>query len=225
MSRTKRADAAMGLKLWMAEERMRRRIAEGLHDQIGQSLMAVQLRLAAIHRRGVPAGSEALLGEAEELVAEILGAVRCLTFELGCPVLAELGLEAALEDLAKRTALERGVRIDVTAEGAARRMDLGLEAVLYRAACELVSNAVRHAQARAIRLCLARTDGWVRLSVADDGRGMRNGERRGTGYGLASLAEQVRSLGGELGIETRPGRGVRVEVWLSLEGSAPRGEP
>jgi signal transduction histidine kinase len=200
-----------------AEDRERRRIADGLHDDVGQNLISIQLALAALRRRGLPGESGHLVDEIDSLLARTLHAVRTLTFDLGSPVLAEFGLAAALEDLAERTMVSHGLRIHVDAESPG--LSCAAEAALFRAARELVSNAARHAEAQDVWLELSRDGDRVRLSVSDNGRGIASGAlagRRSGGscYGLCSLRQRMARMGGEIAVGTRPGGGTRVKVIL-----------
>jgi signal transduction histidine kinase len=84
-----------------------------------------------------------------------------------------------------------------------------LESGAYFLICEAVTNALKHAGASAIELGLALRDGWLEVSVADDGRGFVVGERPGRG-GLLHMEDRVRSFGGKLEITSAPGHGTRV---------------
>ena len=101
--------------------------------------------------------------------------------------------------------------------GGSRPLPGRVEAGLYRIAQEAVGNAVRHAGARTIRLKLLAQPGQVRLLVIDDGRGFDATAIPKDRYGLAGINERVHLLGGQLNLQTSPGRGTRVEVRVPLD--------
>jgi two-component system NarL family sensor kinase len=193
-----------------AAERERRKLAYALHDEAIQNLLSAKLELGRV-RRGDREAMERAEGALTETVAQLRGA----TFELHPRVLDELGLEAALRQVAERSSGEGGLRIDVAVDPAATGIYDGL---LFSLARELLSNAVRHSHAREVRLALLRQDGQVVLTVQDDGRGFsvseREAARREGHIGLAASAERVEAAGGALAIRSSPGEGTHVRVSL-----------
>jgi signal transduction histidine kinase len=117
---------------------------------------------------------------------------------------------SALKDLASATSLNHGVRCRLICSRPVLVDDVARATHLYRIAQEAVHNAIRHGKARSIRIGLAAPDGMVRLSIEDDGRGVRRSARRGKGMGLASMSSRARSLGGRFDIRNRDEGGVIV---------------
>lgn len=214
-------------ELALAEERERRRIARGVHDEIGQTLAMVNVRLGELHAEPQAADAHAL----EELRRQVQSAIqasRSLTFELSSALLYEMGLEAALESLAERCDQRHGLRIDFEADPQPRLSDHPAVAedaavILYRAVRELLWNVVRHAGAKSARVSVERDGDRVRITVEDDGIGFdpaRAGESfgEGGGFGLFSLRQQLTSMGGRLGVHSAPGEGSRVVVVAPVGG-------
>jgi signal transduction histidine kinase len=207
----------------LAEERERRRIAEDLHDHLGQALAVIKLRLQALHGDAMLGGHDRALAELVELSDQAIHYTRSLTFELSPPVLYELGLGAALEWFGERVEAEHGLQVRVEERGRAALPD-DLNVMLWKCARELVHNVIVHAGASRVTINLVHDDSRVHLAVADDGRGFAPDalERRGDDhFGLLSIEERLRDYGGGLTIDSRPSKGVRVELHASI----PRGAP
>lgn len=202
----------------LAEERERRRIASGLHDQIGHVLAIGRIRLGALRAMELPEEARACVLDVQRSLQEAIRATRSLTFELSSPVLFEVGLGPALESLAARTCQEQGLEVHVEDRSdAARPLAEDVRVVLYRAARELLLNVVKHAGARRVAIRLAAGGDRVELEVADDGRGFDTraaGEcftERG-GFGLFSIRERLANLGGRLEITSSPEHGTCVRL-------------
>jgi two-component system NarL family sensor kinase len=200
-----------------ASEIERRRIAADLHDGTVQELVAASYGLSAARER-VGAEDEAAdaLQRAEASCRSAVRELRSLLVEIYPPRLHDAGLVSALEDLI--TPLEQnGIQATVESPADLRLPD-ETTSLLYRTAREALRNAAEHAEARSVRVSLARENGRVTLSVADDGRGFIPDDalaRPAEGhFGLRLLSDQVRDAGGTLTIDSTPGDGskLRVEV-------------
>ncbi|MCP4661157.1 MAG: PAS domain S-box protein [bacterium] len=213
---------ALTSELALAEERERRRIADGLHEGLGQLLATAKLRLGTL---GEPGDSEPRLHAVEEiraLVDQALGNTRSLTFELSCPILYRLGLEPALRDLGERLGRQNGLRVDFSSDRRPKPLAEDLQVILFRVVRELLFNVIKHAQATTVRLRLLRTDREIRIAVEDDGVGFDCGElRRGPtaagGIGLFSIRERLDHLGGRLEIGSAGNGGSRMVVTAPLD--------
>lgn len=187
-------------------------IARALHDESGQLLAAVMIRLDEAVRK-LPAAQQERFTPVRQLLDDVELGIRRLAHEMHPALLADLGLRPALEFLADGVAGRSGLHIAV--EGQLRqRLPRAVELCLYRCAQESLNNVVRHAQASRVRMCLHERDGTVELQVSDDGRGfvLRPPQDKGTGMGLHGMRERLRGVGGEFEIETRPGAGVQVHL-------------
>ncbi|MCB9832121.1 MAG: sensor histidine kinase [Planctomycetes bacterium] len=198
----------------LAEERERRRIAADLHDHLGQALALIKIRLKQLRGDAALGGHDASLDELVALGDQAIRYTRDLTFELSPPVLYELGLGPTLEWLAEKTLRKHG--LDVRVRDRLRRdLPEDLKVMFWKSACELVHNALKHSGARRVDIELTSEGDRVVLKVRDDGRGFeRGGLRRDVGghFGLFSIEERLRQLGGTFELETAPGRGTRVRL-------------
>jgi two-component system, NarL family, sensor kinase len=192
-----------------AEERERRRLAEALHDEAIQNLLAARQELAA-------AGD----GESDlELVRrgldQTVGQLRDAMFELHPYVLDHAGLEPALRTVLERAARRGGFRWTAEVQPGAAA---GRDGIVFSLVRELVANAARHAQARHVAVRVRREAGELVVEVEDDGHGMdptRLGAATAGGHiGLASSTERVEALDGRLEIASERGGGTLVRARL-----------
>lgn len=205
--------AASSARALSAQEAERRRIAQELHDEVGQTLTAVLLELKRVADQ-VPAPARDELRQVQETTRESLDEIRRIARRLRPGVLQELGLVSALKALTSEipthTALTVRCRIDNDLP------DVGDEAelVLYRVAQESLTNTVRHAHARCVELTLHRCrTGGVELCIRDDGRGLSPVQE---GSGIRGMRERALLVGADLtvGSQSRGGTEVRLHVPL-----------
>ncbi|MGE5289562.1 MAG: sensor histidine kinase [Micromonosporaceae bacterium] len=184
----------------------RRRIARDLHDGLAQELAYLARNL---HSAGAEPGEgtlRRLRAAVERAQLESRRAVNTLTATGGQAV--EVALAEAATEVAER--LQVGLELDL-APG--MRVSAARAEALVRIACEAIANAARHSGARRVSLHLERDGSRVRLRVCDTGRGFDT-MVPGGGFGLISMRERARSVGGELRISSAPGRGSEVEAAL-----------
>ncbi|MDO9171329.1 MAG: ATP-binding protein [bacterium] len=210
-------------ELSLAEARERRAIAADLHDHLGQALAFVKLRLGEFAGDAVFCGFEQSLQELETLIDQAIRYTRTLTCELSPPVLHELGLGPALEWLGEQAQARHRIRVDVRVARDAQAPGTDLAVMLFQCARELVANAVRHGRPRRVRIDLRREGDDLRLEVSDDGAGCDPARLVEAvpadgpgGFGLFSIRERLRHLGGGLEAESAPGRGATIVLRAPL---------
>ncbi|MDQ3425921.1 MAG: GAF domain-containing protein [Actinomycetota bacterium] len=197
-----------------AQELERRRLARELHDQTGQELTSVLLGLKAVEEAKSDAERAKALAAVREQVVETLHDVRRLAVELRPKALDDFGLAAALERLRDTFSEQTGMRVDL--ESRIRdRLPPDVETALYRIVQEALTNIVKHAQANAVSIVLARKAGAVTALIEDDGRGF-NHDGSGEGLGLLGMGERLALLGGRLKVESRPGAGTMIVAEVPL---------
>jgi len=212
---------ALTSELALAEERERRRIADGLHDQVGQLLAMAKLRLGALDEPGDSTTRSRDLEDIRGLLQQALTETRSLTFELSCPVLYRLGLEEALRDLSERLSQQTATLFRFESDSLPKPLAEDTQVTTFRVIQELLFNIVKHAQAQHARLSVSRVDETLRVDVEDDGIGFDD-SKLGTGptptggFGLFGSRERLEHLGGRLEITAVPGGGTRMSVTVPL---------
>ena len=201
--------------VWRIEEDERRRLARELHDNLGQTLTGLRMRLEKL-----PAGDDR--DAAVEAASQALDDVRSISRLLRPPVLDDLGLDAALKWLARRTAEDAGLPVRVTGS-LDRRLDPDAETLLFRIAQEALTNVVKHAGATRAEVSFARVGDQFEMRISDNGAGFDVAaiDSESAGIGLAAMRDRAALFGGELGIASAPGQGAAISVTLRL---APDGE-
>jgi signal transduction histidine kinase len=198
-----------------------RRIAYELHDTAGQLLATVHFALDAAERRLGPASANALVPVRTRL-EEVELELRRLSHELRPTLLDHLGLLPALRELAQGVSKRSGISIQIH-DQTFERLPATVETALYRIAQEAFTNAIRHSRATRVEVRVVHEVSAVHCTITDNGVGFErvafDGSRAAPGLGLAGMAERLSPLGGSLRIETSPGRGVRLDIHIPLEGS------
>ena len=193
-----------------AQEQERARVARDLHDEVNQSLTGLLLRLEAAREAASPE-LEAELEETKALANQAMRELLSLARQLRPTALDDLGLVAATAGQVEQLA-HGEIEAGFAAEGDFSDLGDDAQLVVYRVAQEALANATRHSGAGEVEARLRRReDGGVELTVADDGRGFAFDEAEG-GLGIAGMRERALLVGGELTIESRPGRGTTVRL-------------
>jgi len=197
------------------QEAERLRIAQELHDQVGQELTAVLLGLARIEAR-VPGELRADVAEIQSAVRGSLEDVRRIAIELRPEALDDLGLESALAVLSERFAERSGLAVRQQVDDDLPDLSPDEELVLYRVAQEALTNVARHSRATEAGLALARERGALTLTVTDDGDGLPAGHTPGAG--IRGMRERAALIGATLSIDGNPaGNGCRVRLEVPIE--------
>jgi len=202
------------------QEAERRYLAAELHDELGQYLTAVKLAAVAlrsgVEERGDPraAAVESIIRNADHVNAVTVGLIR----QLRPVALDTLGLQAALEHgVADWRARLPSLAIELDLQGDLSELGETVNLTVYRLVQEALTNVMKHASARNVRVTVGRTgpDAPVIVSVDDDGVGASEPMRDG-GFGLMGMRERAAALGGTLELVTRPGGGFRVRAELPV---------
>ena len=198
----------------------RARIGQEIHDGLAQAFTGILMQLGAVEEfpscKKKNSGLALSLTRIRDLAREGLAEARRSVMALRLDQTRRAGLEIALRQLAERSTVPGGVTCSFEGGGITTGLKPEHEHELLRIAQEAVSNAVRHARPRAIRITMAdETAHWV-LAVEDDGRGMEQRPElyAREGFGLTSMRQRASAIGGEWQIESQPSAGTRVSVRL-----------
>ncbi len=212
------------------EEVERRRISRELHDETGQSLLYIRLQLEMLEKE-LPEELGAWkrrLGQIRQVAESTILETRRLIGALSPAVLEQLGLAAAVRQLAARLRQRHPCRVRLRV-GRLEGLPKTVETVAYRLVQECCHNIAKHSQAGRVNITVSSADSYLRLCVEDDGVGFPVKEAlAGTEtFGLAGMRERVALLGGRLEIDSRPSgsrRGTRIVALLPLAGDSPPAE-
>jgi signal transduction histidine kinase len=195
----------------------RSRLARDLHDGLAQELWLAKLRLGKLLQAAGPGQPDvereagALGAAIDSAIAEARLAVVAMNVRPGESHDLERALERYLRDVTERLDLPVVFRV----EHPAPSLDVHASEEILRSVHEALHNVRKHAEASSATVVLDATDGWVRVSVSDDGRGIRPGEE-GSGFGLRQMRERIEALGGRLRVES-PGGGTRLTLEVPTE--------
>ncbi len=202
----------------LAKTKERNRLAREIHDTVGHCLTGISLGLQATRElaRSDPATVGDQLGRLDELSRQGLLDIRRSLKELRPDMLERRNLSAALRALAREINSCSTRRIELTIEGDADGLNPSLEETVYRIAQESITNAVRHGNAGAVRIALAVRDDSLRIDISDDGAGC---SAVSEGFGLQYMRERVMAHDGFLEIESAPGKGFALSVFIPRSGA------
>ncbi|MGR8981689.1 MAG: sensor histidine kinase, partial [Gammaproteobacteria bacterium] len=199
------------------QEDERQRLAQELHDELGQSLTAIKVMAVTTARQNadIKQTTEAIVKISDHLMT----VVRSMMHQLHPLVLTELGLKAAIEDLmshwaSRHTELSLNLECTEQVEGLNQKITIQI----FRVVQECLTNIVRHAEADQASIMIQidhDPEDRLRLEVRDNGQGCVDGNIK-TGFGLLGMKERILSLGGEFSISTRPQHGMRIVASIPL---------
>ena len=204
---------ALSTRLLEVQEQERRDIARELHDEIGQSLTLVKIKLQMVLHRG--GNDKILTEECVEIASQTLEQVRTMSLNLRPPALDDLGLAAALQWALERQRGATGWDIEFASDPLPGRLAMETETACFRIAQEALTNAARHAKARKIAVHLRINNEHLELAVGDDGCGfdqeaVRRRPADRSSLGLLSMKERAALAGGSFRIESVNGGGTTV---------------
>ncbi|MBI3140239.1 MAG: sensor histidine kinase [Rhodocyclales bacterium] len=217
---------AMSEALAVVEERERRALARDLHDGLGQVLAVAKLRLSAIRPEERPPALATLLKEVENLIDAANRSVHSLALQLSPPTPPSLGLVPALVWLAGEMQRAYGLAVHIHDDGRPKRLGGTARTTLFRVVRELLINVAKHARVPVAEVtCRQEEENRLALTVADSGIGFDYQKALaapapGIGLGLVGVRERMDLLGGEMHVESEPGRGTTIALTVPLE--APR---
>jgi signal transduction histidine kinase len=208
-------------ELALSEERERRKIAQAIHDKIGQVLAIVNIKIEALLAATADGDLARILSNIRELISEVIKDSRSLTFDLSPPILYELGFKAALEWFVERVEEQFGFAVHLECQ--LRELPLSLEwrVMLFLAARELLINVVKHAKAQSAQISVKKKNKAIVVTVKDDGIGMdmkcfKQGAASREGFGLFSIQERMKHMGGRFDISSKPKHGTCVTLLVPL---------
>ena len=205
------------------EDRERRKIATELHDHVGQSLAVMRIQLATAIREANGRKLESILQEVSSSLLQAVKDTRNIITDLSPPTLNELGLGAAImEFLNEQIEARYGLQVQFNEEAEPVLLNDETRAILYRSVRELLMNVVKHASAHSVSVSITRHQDGLQVVVEDDGIGLVDGQvpkpKFGEGgFGLFSIEERMKDIGGSLRLEQDSGKGLKATLMIPLD--------
>lgn len=213
---------AMAAEVVISEERQRQNFATDLHDTVVQTLGAAKLRAQLIEDQ-IPKTAQPIFADLQSMLSESVLQARTIMSEMSPPVLNELGIFSALEWLTEDVGAKHGLSVKFEARKSSGSLSLphDVEVLLFQAARELLTNVVKHAKTSSAIVRLSSRGRSVRVTVSDKGTGFDPREdiqpsMKG-GFGLYSIRERLKHVGGSLTIKSKSGQGTTVLISVPLQ--------
>ena len=205
-----------------AQEEERKRIARELHDEHGQAVALIKLRLDHLNQnwgKKLPPPVRREFAEINRLLSRNIQDIRRLITVLRPSMLDDLGLVPTLRWWLARFENETGISTDFSLPRKWERLPGRMETAIYRIIQESLTNAARHSSATRVQVSLEKKDGHILAEIEDNGIGFRVEKvlnQPGGSVGLMGIEERVSLLGGKSAIRSQPGKGSRIRVELPL---------
>jgi signal transduction histidine kinase len=205
--------SSLSRRLIHAQEQERARIARELHDDIGQRVALLAVGLAGLSHGTTDSAQQTETARLQQQLAEIGNDINVLSHTLHSSRLELLGIGSAMKGFCQEFASQAQVEVQFASRDVPGQLPAEVSLALYRVLQEALHNAAKHSGVRLFHAQLWTAEGAVHLSVSDAGAGFDlQAARTDRGLGLASMDERVRLVGGELSIDTQPGRGTRLHA-------------
>jgi two-component system, NarL family, sensor histidine kinase UhpB len=220
----------MTTQLEQAQEHERKRIAQELHDEFGQSLTGLNFDISwlikhLMKEQGNANQSQAFLPKLKSMsstIVNIIQTMRRIASSLRPSILDDLGLVEALEwelrGFQERTGIK--YQLDISQEVQSENIQELISTALYRISQEFLTNVIKHAQASEVHVCLTKTDKGLMLELKDNGKGITKSQISTSSMGIVGMKERTKSLGGHFSISGHPGEGTGVTVVVPIRPSA-----
>jgi signal transduction histidine kinase len=192
------------------EETEKKRFAKDLHDGLGPLLSTVKMSLSALNTRVTDPVGKDILNNTNHVVNEALSTIKEISNNMSPHVLTNLGVASAITAFAKKVNTTRSVTIDFRTNMEGERFETDKEVVIYRVACELINNGMKHSGASKIEMELHRHQKIITLQYLDNGRGFdmeKLSSEEAVGMGISNIETRVRSVDGVFVIESAKGKG------------------
>jgi len=208
-------------ELILVEEKERRRIAELLHDGLGQTLSIAYINLSSLANREFPKEVKKIIKESSEFVNDSIIKSRSLTYDLSPPILYELGLIAALKWKLDQLDEQNGIETYLKSSEDYIDTSTDIKILLYRIVSELLSNVIKHAESDIIKVEINKDKEYYNISVIDKGKGFNYQDEtkmlETSGFGLFSINERLETIRGKLLIDSIIGEGTKATISIPIK--------
>jgi PAS domain S-box-containing protein len=214
---------ALAGRLINAEDEERKRISRELHDDLSQKLALLAFNIGGLLVEHAPSAEKIneQLRNLQVHVKQLAQDVRQISHQLHPSILDDLGLVAALTELCEEFSSREGIEVAFESEAVPRVLPVDLASCLYRVSQEALHNVLKHAQASQARLRLSASADGIHLCIHDNGVGFDSeASLSRPGLGIVSMKERISLVQGDFAIDSRPGQGTEVKVFIPLSRKA-----
>jgi two-component system NarL family sensor kinase len=197
------------------QEVERKRIAEALHNSLGQILYGTKLGLDQLYKVALNDEDKEKLKNVDKLLNAAITESRRLSHQLMPVILEDFGLKTAVEDICRQ--LSGITKFNCRFRGLTRRLDKYLEIAIYRIIQELMMNVVKHAGATEALVAIEAQKGQLSILVRDNGKGFNAGAEKAAGIGLKTIQNKVSLLNGNINTESEAGKGTVIDINIPLK--------
>lgn len=200
------------------EEQERQRFAKELHDGLGPLLSVIKMLLSGFSTDNSPEVNEKIKGNLRQAVDEAIEGVREISANISPHILNNFGLKDAIASFVKKLRPSEKIKIHFDTNIEKQRFPYNVEVIMYRVACELINNTLRHADATEIDISLQVRGDTLYLDYADNGMGfdVEQAETDG-GMGLNNMQYRLKSGNGDIRIESEEGKGMRAKAYIKCK--------
>lgn len=199
------------------EENERLNFSKELHDGLGPLLSSVKMAISACGRSDQQV-NEKVLANAEKLIDESITSLKEISNNLSPHILNNFGLKKAVRSFISKLPVIENLRINFDTNIDDQRFTYNVEVVLYRVICELITNSLKHAEAKNVFISLMSDNNTITLDYLDDGVGFDGDmiELSNKGMGFSNIKSRIKSLNGTIEIYARQNEGVRFNIMITL---------
>ncbi len=194
-------------------EQLLRTVSEELHDNVGQSIIAATLMLGVVDS----VNYKEQVATSSDLLRRALGDLRDISKSLNGDFILHEGLQSAVEREVEMVCRARKLHCSVSGDSLERIFSKNTEIMIFRCIQETISNAIKHADAKELKIAVQRNGTTAKISISDNGRGLPADWESRKSIGMSSLSRRVELAGGKLHISSMPNKGTAIELTIPIE--------
>ncbi len=195
------------------EENERQTFAKELHDGLGPILSSIKMAFSALNKDIATDDNKLIMLKTNFAIDEAIITIKEISNKLSPHILANFGLERAIKSFLDTVMIKQNTQLTYKSNLEGKRYDFTVETVMYRVACELITNTLRHAAARNLSISLSQDAGILSMHYSDDGIGFDMEEMANNkGMGLSNIESRVKSINGAIAIVSSPKNGMKVSI-------------